>query len=182
MQVDFARKILRLNLAMIFDCSYRLKFKISGFQPRLNQVILTFIYLLILFYRTLGTPDENLWPGVSDLPDYKSSFPKWPVQNLLQVIPSLGQPGADLLQVRSIESTFLLETFELASVRTKLTFLLSEMEWMEVITFTLALAQILIERFCLFTMHLNILVWHSKFAVTVFLSSSLHSNCLHTNQ
>lgn len=53
---------------------------------------------LFRIFRTLGTPDENLWPGVSDLPDYKSSFPKWPVQNLLQVIPSLGQPGADLLQ------------------------------------------------------------------------------------
>ncbi|XP_074622971.1 cyclin-dependent kinase 2-like [Acropora palmata] len=53
---------------------------------------------LFRIFRTLGTPDENLWPGVSDLPDYKSSFPKWPVQNLLQVIPSLGQNGADLLQ------------------------------------------------------------------------------------
>ncbi|KAK2548014.1 Cyclin-dependent kinase 2 [Acropora cervicornis] len=53
---------------------------------------------ILLGCRTLGTPDENLWPGVSDLPDYKSSFPKWPVQNLLQVIPSLGQNGADLLQ------------------------------------------------------------------------------------
>lgn len=50
-------------------------------------------------HRTLGTPDERLWPGVAELPDYKSSFPKWPVQNLLQVIPALSQPGADLLQV-----------------------------------------------------------------------------------
>lgn len=52
-------------------------------------------------HRTLGTPDERLWPGVAELPDYKSSFPKWPVQNLLQVIPALSQPGADLLQVRN---------------------------------------------------------------------------------
>ena len=56
--------------------------------------------MLLFFHRTLGTPDERLWPGVSELPDYKSSFPKWPVQNLLQVIPALSQPGADLLQVR----------------------------------------------------------------------------------
>lgn len=53
---------------------------------------------LFRIFRTLGTPDERLWPGVSDLPDYKNSFPKWPVQNLLQVIPALSQPGADLLQ------------------------------------------------------------------------------------
>lgn len=159
-----------------------MKFKISGFQPRLNQVIPNFIYSFILFCRTLGTPDENLWPGVSDLPDYKSSFPKWPVQNLQQVIPSLGQNGADLLQVRFIESTFLLETYELASVRTKFTLFLCKMEWKEVILFTLTLAQILIERICSFTMHLNILLRYAKFAMTVFLSSSLHSNCLHMNQ
>ena len=55
----------------------------------------------IFFHRTLGTPDERLWPGVSELPDYKSSFPKWPVQNLLQVIPALSQSGAELLQVRN---------------------------------------------------------------------------------
>jgi len=53
---------------------------------------------LFRIFRTLGTPDERLWPGVSDFPDYKSSFPKWPVQNLLQVIPALTQAGADLLQ------------------------------------------------------------------------------------
>lgn len=53
---------------------------------------------LYRIFRTLGTPDERLWPGVSELPDYKTSFPKWPVQNLLQVIPALGQSGADLLQ------------------------------------------------------------------------------------
>ena len=49
--------------------------------------------------RTLGTPDEDIWPGVSNLPDYKSSFPKWPVQQLKSVIPALDEPGADLLQV-----------------------------------------------------------------------------------
>ncbi|CAH3169426.1 unnamed protein product [Porites lobata] len=53
---------------------------------------------LFRIFRTLGTPDERLWPGVSDFPDYKTSFPKWPVQNLLQVIPALSQPGAELLQ------------------------------------------------------------------------------------
>lgn len=57
--------------------------------------------------RTLGTPDERLWPGVSDFPDYKTSFPKWPVQNLLQVIPALSQPGAELLQVIINEIIFL---------------------------------------------------------------------------
>lgn len=28
-------------------------------------------------FRTLGTPTEDDWPGVSQLPDYKPLFPKW---------------------------------------------------------------------------------------------------------
>lgn len=28
-----------------------------------------------LSIRTLGTPSEDIWPGVTSLPDYKSSFP-----------------------------------------------------------------------------------------------------------
>lgn len=28
--------------------------------------------------RVLGTPNEDTWPGVTSLPDFKSAFPKWP--------------------------------------------------------------------------------------------------------
>jgi hypothetical protein len=28
--------------------------------------------------RIMGTPNEETWPGVASLPDYKSAFPKWP--------------------------------------------------------------------------------------------------------
>ena len=30
---------------------------------------------LFKIFRTLGTPDEETWPGVSKLPDYKPTFP-----------------------------------------------------------------------------------------------------------
>lgn len=30
-----------------------------------------------MFYSVLGTPDEELWPGVTSFPDYKATFPKW---------------------------------------------------------------------------------------------------------
>lgn len=26
----------------------------------------------------MGTPNEETWPGVTSLPDFKLSFPKWP--------------------------------------------------------------------------------------------------------
>jgi len=25
----------------------------------------------------MGTPNEDTWPGVTSLPDFKSAFPKW---------------------------------------------------------------------------------------------------------
>ena len=49
--------------------------------------------------RTLGTPDEEVWPGVSSFPDYKSSFPKWPRQELKRVVKQLDEDGIDLLEV-----------------------------------------------------------------------------------
>lgn len=52
---------------------------------------------LFRIFRTLGTPDESSWPGVSQLPDYKSSFPKWPPQDITRVVPSLDADGKDLL-------------------------------------------------------------------------------------
>lgn len=46
-----------------------------------------------------GTPDESNWPGVTSLPDYKSSFPKWPVKEVGLLVPGLCSDGIDLLQV-----------------------------------------------------------------------------------
>ncbi|GMQ03497.1 hypothetical protein CsSME_00049274 [Camellia sinensis var. sinensis] len=33
---------------------------------------------LFKIFRVLGTPNEDTWPGVTSLPDFKSAFPKWP--------------------------------------------------------------------------------------------------------
>lgn len=49
----------------------------------------------------MGTPDEGSWPGVSSLPDYKTSFPKWRPQSLAKIAPLLDHVGLDLLSVRS---------------------------------------------------------------------------------
>jgi len=52
---------------------------------------------LFRIFRTLGTPDETMWPGVSQLPDYKSMFPRWDARDLDEVVPSFGEEGRDLL-------------------------------------------------------------------------------------
>ena len=52
---------------------------------------------LFRIFRTLGTPTDDTWPGVSQLPDYKATFPKWPATSLAKVCKSLDDDGLDLL-------------------------------------------------------------------------------------
>eukprot|EP00043_Microstomoeca_roanoka_P008298 m.80019 g.80019 ORF g.80019 m.80019 type:complete len:218 (+) comp14188_c0_seq6:215-868(+) len=53
---------------------------------------------LFRIFRYMGTPDERLWPGVSDLPDYKTTFPSWRPRDLSTVVPGLDPVGLDLLR------------------------------------------------------------------------------------
>ena len=50
-------------------------------------------------FKWLGTPTEENWPGISQLPDYKP-FPMYhPSMSFSQVVPKLNSKGRDLLQV-----------------------------------------------------------------------------------
>ncbi|KAJ7112985.1 Pkinase-domain-containing protein [Mycena epipterygia] len=49
-------------------------------------------------FRILGTPDEECWPGLQSLPDYKPTFPQWAAQELARVVPALDKDGIDILQ------------------------------------------------------------------------------------
>ncbi|ESO07309.1 hypothetical protein HELRODRAFT_185461 [Helobdella robusta] len=54
---------------------------------------------LFRMFRTLGTPSELTWPGVSSLPDYKMTFPKWYPQDLKSMFQNhLDPSGIDLLE------------------------------------------------------------------------------------
>jgi cyclin-dependent kinase 2 len=46
-------------------------------------------------FQKLGTPSEQVWPGLSDLPDFKASFPKWPVRPWAQIRNTKAQVGLD---------------------------------------------------------------------------------------
>ena len=51
-------------------------------------------------FRHLGTPDESTFPGISELPDWRSDFPNYPPPDSLHVlVPNLEQSGVELLQV-----------------------------------------------------------------------------------
>lgn len=43
------------------------------------------------------TPNEEIWPDVNYLPDFKSSFPQWKKKPLSEAVPSLDANGIDLL-------------------------------------------------------------------------------------
>lgn len=53
---------------------------------------------LFRIFRTLGTPDERMWHGVSRLPDYKDTFPKWKAQYLGILLHNMDSDAVDLLQ------------------------------------------------------------------------------------
>lgn len=51
-------------------------------------------------FRVLGTPTDEVWPGVTTLRDFKTEFPKWRDTQLADVRangPALGQDGIDML-------------------------------------------------------------------------------------
>ncbi|KAL1452524.1 hypothetical protein WDU94_006747, partial [Cyamophila willieti] len=42
---------------------------------------------LFRIFRTLGTPHEDVWPGVSKLPIYKTDFPEWRPKKITEILP-----------------------------------------------------------------------------------------------
>jgi cyclin-dependent kinase 2 len=52
---------------------------------------------LFKIFKVLGTPNEETFPGIGNLPDFKPTFPKWRPQNLERLVPNLCDRGVDLL-------------------------------------------------------------------------------------
>lgn len=52
---------------------------------------------LITIFREMGTPNEQMWPGVSQLPFYNTEFPQWRPTSLAKRIPTLSRDGIALL-------------------------------------------------------------------------------------
>ncbi|KAI3432591.1 hypothetical protein D9Q98_004139 [Chlorella vulgaris] len=52
---------------------------------------------LLHIFKLLGTPSEEVWPGVTKLRDWHE-FPQWTAQDLNRVFPTLDASGIDLMQ------------------------------------------------------------------------------------
>ncbi|RWS28646.1 cyclin-dependent kinase 1-like protein [Leptotrombidium deliense] len=53
---------------------------------------------LFRIFRSMSTPTDDVWPGVSSLPDYKNTFPSWKQNILASLVPQLDESGIDLLK------------------------------------------------------------------------------------
>lgn len=49
-------------------------------------------------FRILGTPNEDVWPGVTCLQDWNDGFPVWPTLNIANFCGSLSDSGIDLVE------------------------------------------------------------------------------------
>ena len=67
----------------------------------------SFVFVVFFTRSVLGTPSEESWPGVKQLPDYKPTFPQWSPQDLAEQVPYLDSAGIDLLKVRFDRFSFL---------------------------------------------------------------------------
>merc|ERR1719251_159778 len=53
---------------------------------------------LFRIFRVLRTPTEDLWPGVTQLPDFKATFPNWQTLGLKNSMKKIEPAGLDLLE------------------------------------------------------------------------------------
>lgn len=49
-------------------------------------------------FKTMGTPNETVWPGVSQLPDYKTTFPQWSGTDLGETVRDVEPFGLELVE------------------------------------------------------------------------------------
>ena len=69
------------------------------------------MHKILMAIRVLGTPNEESWPGVKQLADYKPTFPQWSAQDLAEQVPYLDEAGIDLLKVNFVFFPILKKTW-----------------------------------------------------------------------
>lgn len=54
---------------------------------------------LFKIFRILGTPNEDMWPGVTALQDWNDDFPVWPSLQIGHFVSNINSDGIDLIEV-----------------------------------------------------------------------------------
>lgn len=87
-EIDELFKIFRSQSILFLHYSLSLPTQIYMVEV-IKSIIMTDC---TMFLRVMGTPNEETWPGVTALPDFKSAFPKWP-SKVLKKIKHLNLPA-----------------------------------------------------------------------------------------
>jgi serine/threonine protein kinase len=53
---------------------------------------------LFSIFRVLGTPTDEVFPGVTQLPAFSTTFPQWKPKNLADILPGVESAGVDLVR------------------------------------------------------------------------------------
>lgn len=53
---------------------------------------------LFKIFRQLGTPTEAVWPGVGNLPDYQTTFPRWAAKEIAAAVPRMSEEASKVLK------------------------------------------------------------------------------------
>lgn len=62
----------------------------------------SYIFWFFFSFRIMSTPTEDIWHGVTQLPDFKMSFPQWKEDGLRKILdPFMDPEGIKILRVRS---------------------------------------------------------------------------------
>lgn len=56
------------------------------------------MFINLVHCRLLGTPNEQIWPGVTTLRNWHS-YPQWKPHEIAQAVPRVERSGVDLLDV-----------------------------------------------------------------------------------
>lgn len=73
--------------------------RVGDHEGRAREAKGSEIEVLFTIFKTLGTPDDSVWPGVTGLPGFQAEFPKWPPPVRLAGKPAFGAQGLLLLSV-----------------------------------------------------------------------------------
>jgi serine/threonine protein kinase len=52
---------------------------------------------LLKIFRLMGTPSERSWPGITQFPEYKQTWPVYATQELRAILPQIDALGLQLL-------------------------------------------------------------------------------------
>jgi serine/threonine protein kinase len=54
---------------------------------------------IVRIFRIMGTPTERTWPGITQLPEYKTTYQMYATQDLHNILPQIDATGINLLQM-----------------------------------------------------------------------------------